>query len=104
MMMSAGGIMQKVQYLFEQLGGISDIFSTGKKVVIKINITGGSGNAYNPKLQNVPVTEAMWTNPAVVKAVTQLIIDAGVNAGDITLVESLGSGDSYDKTCFPGFC
>ena len=54
-----GGIKQKVQYLFEQLGGVSDIFGTGKKVVMKLNMTGGSGNAYNPKLQNVPVTEAM---------------------------------------------
>ena len=98
-----GGVKQKVQYLFEQLGGVSDIFSAGKKVVIKINTTGGSGNATNPKLQGVPVTEAMWTNPAVVKAVTQLIIDAGVSPNNITLAESLGSGDSYSKSAFQGF-
>jgi uncharacterized protein (DUF362 family) len=98
-----GGVLQKVQYLFEQLGGISDIFNTGKKVAVKINLTGGSGNATNSKLNGVPVTEAMWSNPAVVKAVVQLIIDAGVSAGDITLVESLGSSDSYDKTPFQGY-
>ena len=98
-----GGVLQKVQYLFEQLGGISDIFSSGKKVVIKINLTGGSGNATNPKLNGVPITEAMWSNPAVVKAVTQLIIDAGVSPGDITIGDSLSSGDSYDNSVFQDY-
>ncbi|MGA9291541.1 MAG: DUF362 domain-containing protein [Ignavibacteriaceae bacterium] len=98
-----GGVLQKVQYLFEQLGGISDIFSKGKKVVIKINLTGGSGNAENDKLNGVPVTEAMWSHPAVVKAVIQLLIDAGVSAGDITMAESLGSTDSYRNSVFQGY-
>ncbi len=99
----SGGVLQKVQYLFDQLGGISDIFSKGEKVAVKINTTGGSANATNSKLNGVPVTEAMWSNPAVVKAVVQLIIDAGVSAGDITLVESLGSGDSYNNIPFQGY-
>jgi uncharacterized protein (DUF362 family) len=98
-----GGVLQKVQYLFEQLGGISDIFSSGKKVVIKINLTGGSGNATNSKLNGVPITETMWSNPAVVKAVTQLIIDAGVSPGDITIGDSLSSGDSYDNSVFQDY-
>ncbi len=99
----AGGVKQKVQYLFDQLGGISDLFSSGKKVVIKINLTGGSGNASSPMLRGVPVTEAMWTNPAVIQAVAQLIIDAGVSASDITIVDSLGSGDSFTKSAFKGY-
>ncbi len=98
-----GGVLQKVQYLFEQIGGISDLFAKGKKVVIKINLTGGSGNATSPKLNGVPVTEAMWSNPAVVKAVAQLIIDAGVSPGDITITDSLGSGDSFSKSVFQGY-
>lgn len=98
-----GGVLQKVQYLFDQLGGISDLFSKGKKVVIKINTTGGSGNATNPKLNGVPVTEAMWSHPAVVQAVVQLIMDAGVSAGDITIAESLGSGDSFNNSPFQGY-
>ena len=98
-----GGIKQTVQYLFEQIGGISDLFSNGKKVVIKINLTGGSGNATNDKLNGVPVTEAMWSHPAVVQAVTELIIDAGVNAGDIIIAESLGLSDSFDKSVFQGY-
>ena len=98
-----GGVLQKVQYLFEQLGGISDLFSNGKKVVIKINLTGGSGNATNDKLNGVPVTEAMWSHPSVVKAVVQLLIDAGVSASDITIAESLGSTDSYSNTVFQDY-
>ncbi len=98
-----GGVIQKVQYLFDQLGGVSDLFSKGKKVVIKINLTGGSGNASNSKLNGVPVTEAMWSNPAVVRAVAQLIIDAGVSASDITITDSLGSGDSFDNSAFQGY-
>lgn len=98
-----GGVIQKVQYLFEQLGGISDLFSNGKKVVIKINLTGGSGNAFNPKLNGVPVTEAVWSHPSVVRAVTQTIIDAGVSASDIIIVESLGSGDSFNNDVFQGY-
>lgn len=98
-----GGVIQKVQYLFDELGGISDLFSKGKKVVIKINITGGSGNAASPKLKGVPITEAMWSNPVVVKAVAQLIIDSGVSANDITITDSLGSGDSFNNSPFKGY-
>ena len=95
-----GGVLQKVQYLFEQIGGVSDLFSKGKKVVIKMNLTGGSGNATNDKLNGVPVTEAMWSNPTVVRAVVQLIIDSGVNPSDITITDNLGSGDSFTNSAF----
>lgn len=98
-----GGVRQKVQYLFEQLGGVSDLFTSGKTVVIKLNFTGGSGNADNPKLNGLPPTEAMWTHPTVVRAVVELIIDSGVAPGDITLTESLGSGDSYSNAIFQDF-
>jgi uncharacterized protein (DUF362 family) len=95
-----GGVKQKVEYLFEQLDGISDIFSSGKKVVIKINLTGGSANATNAKLQGVPVDEAMWTHPTVVRAVTESIIGTGVSPNDIIIVESLAQGDSFEDSIF----
>jgi uncharacterized protein (DUF362 family) len=98
-----GGVLQKVQYLFEQIGGVSDLLSKGKKVVIKINLTGGSGSSTNSKLNGVPITEAMWSHPSVVKAVTQLIIDAGVSASDIIITDSLGSGDSFSNSPFQGY-
>lgn len=98
-----GGVKQKVQYLIDllnQSGEVSSLFAKGKKVVIKINTTGGSGSAGNPMLNGVPITEAMWTHPSVVKAVAQLIIDAGVSPGDITIAESLGSADSFANSAF----
>ena len=97
---ASGGIKQKVQYLIEQLGGVSDLFSNGKKVVMKLNMTGGSGSATNSKLNGVPITEAMWSHPTVVKALSELIIDLGVNANDLILAESLSPGDSYDNSAF----
>jgi len=100
-------VKAKVQYLFEQLGGISDIVTAGAKVVIKINLTGGSGNASSQMLKGVPITEAMWTHPAVLQAVGQLLIDAGVKGSDITIVDSLwdtgstapfGANDAFGYT------
>ena len=98
-----GGVKQKLQSLFEEFGGISDIFGSGKKVVIKINLTGGSGSSTDEKLNGVPITEAMWSHPAVVRAVIESIIDAGVSAGDIKIVESLGTFDSFDNDVFQGY-
>jgi len=101
-----GGVRQKVQYLFgllNQSGELSSLFASGKKVVVKINLTGGSGSAGNPALQGVPIQEAMWSHPAVVRAVVESIIDAGVNAADITIAESLGSGDSFTNAPFQGY-
>ncbi len=91
---AAGGVKQKVRYLLELLdqyesGKVSALFQKGKKVAIKINLTGGSGNASNPKLGGYTATEAMWTHPAVIQAVGQFIIDAGVNPTDLYIVEAL---------------
>jgi uncharacterized protein (DUF362 family) len=88
-------IKQRVQHLFESLGGIGDVVKPGDKVAIKINLTGGSGSAFSPKLNGVPITESMWTHPEVVRAVGELLIDAGVNGPDITIVEALWDSASY---------
>ena len=90
-------IRQKVQHLFESLGGISDVVKAGDKVAIKINLTGGSGSASSSALHGVSITESMWTHPEVVRAVGELIIDCGVNGSDITIVEALWDDASYDN-------
>ena len=54
-------IKQKVQHLFESMGGIQDLMQLGNKVAIKINITGGSGNADHDRLQGVDIRETTWT-------------------------------------------
>ena len=89
-------IKEKVQHLFESLGGISDVVKAGDKVAIKINLTGGSGNAYSSALHGVPITESMWTHPEVLRAVGELIIDCGVKGSDITFVEALWDDASYN--------
>ncbi|MGA9405920.1 MAG: DUF362 domain-containing protein [Bacteroidota bacterium] len=96
---SGVGIKQKVYYILDlldqnQSGKVSSLFSKGKKVAIKINLTGGSSNASNfapspnAKFPDVTITEAIWTHPAVLQAVGQFILDAGVNPADIYIVES----------------
>jgi uncharacterized protein (DUF362 family) len=90
-------VKQKVQHLFESIGGIGDVVGAGDKVAIKINLTGGSGSALSPKLNGIPITESMWTHPEVVRAVGELLIDAGVSAPDITIVEALWDSASYDN-------
>ena len=90
-------IKQKVQHLFESIGGIGDVIKPGDKVAIKINLTGGSGSASSPKLDGKPITESMWTHPEVLRAVAELIIDSGVSANDIYFVEALWDADSYNN-------
>lgn len=95
-------IKQKVQHLFESIGGIGDVVKAGDKVAIKINLTGGYRYAYSPKLDGKPVTESMWTHPEVVRAVGELIIDCGVSANDIYIVEAIWEDDlkSYNNFGF----
>ena len=97
-------VKAKVQYLFETLGGIGDVVKKGNKVAIKINLTGGSGNATSSMLNGLSITDTMWTHPAVLQAVGELLIDAGVNGSDIYIVDSLwdtgptapfGANDSF---------
>jgi uncharacterized protein (DUF362 family) len=82
-------IRQKVEHLFDSIGGIADVVRAGDKVAVKINLTGGSGSAASPRLGALPITESMWTHPEVVRAVGELMIDSGVNGDDIFLVEAL---------------
>jgi len=90
-------VKQKVQYLFEQIGGINDLFKNGKRVAVKINLTGGSGSSFNSKLKGVDIREAMWTHPEVMRAALELIIDSGVNPKDIFIIEALWDDASFNN-------
>ena len=83
-------IKQKVQYLCETLGGISDVVKSGNKVAIKINLTGGSGSVSQNNWDNT------WTHPEVLRAVGELIIDCGVKSNDIYIVEALWDLASFN--------
>lgn len=91
-------VKNRVEYLFESIGGISDIISPGDKVAIKINLTGGSDTANHENLQGVDIREAVWTHPAVLRAVGELLIDSGINGNDIYIVEAIW--DMYSYTGF----
>lgn len=91
-------IRQKVEHLFDSLGGISDVVKPGDKVGIKINLTGGSYWANHPKLQGVDVRECMWNHPEILRAVGELIIDCGVTPSDIYIVEAL-----WDQSCYTDY-
>lgn len=90
-------IRQKVEHLFEALEGITDVVRAGDRVAIKINLTGGSGSAFSPKLHGVPITESVWTHPEVVRAVGELILDCGVRPSDLYLVEALWDTASFNN-------
>lgn len=78
-------VKQKVQDLLDAIGGISDVVKSGDKVAIKINLTGGGG-----------IPDNMWTSPEVLRAVGELVLDSGVKAEDLYIVEALWSDSSYN--------
>jgi uncharacterized protein (DUF362 family) len=85
-----------VQKSFELLGGLADIITAGDTVGIKINLTGGAAEASKFQLSSgVPVGEAYWTNPVLLKVVGQLIMEAG--AGKLYVLEALGDWESYNN-------
>ena len=91
-------IRGRVEHLFDSLGGISDVVQPGDKVGIKINLTGGSGWAYDPNLNGVDIRDCAWTHPEVLRAVGELLIDSGVSGNDIYIVEAL-----WDDPCYYQF-
>jgi uncharacterized protein (DUF362 family) len=78
-------LRSKLQEMFQQLGGLADIIRPGARVAIKPNLTGGTWS--DPQLP-APPTELFVTHPALVQALSELLIDAG--AGHIRIVEGLG--------------
>lgn len=87
-------VKQKVQHLFDSLGGISDVVHAGDKVALKINITGGMGGA-SPAGGEDP-RDCVWTHPEVIRAVGELILDSGVSADNLYIVEALWDMQSYN--------
>jgi len=78
-------LRQKLQEIFQQLGGLADIIRPGARVTIKPNLT---GNTWSDALLPAPATELFVTHPALVQALAELLIDAG--AGQIRIVDGLG--------------
>lgn len=86
-------VKKQVQAMFEGIGGIQDVLAHGNRVAIKVNLTGGVKSG---SLPGVSPTESFLTHPTVVKAVIELLRDAG--AKDIFIVESV-----YEKESWPTY-
>ena len=71
--------------MFDQLGGLKDVLRPGARVTIKPNLTGGT---WSDSTLPAPPTELFVTHPALVQALSELLIDAG--AGKIQIVDGLG--------------
>ena len=95
-------IKQRVAHLFDSIGGISDVAGSGDKVAVKINLTGGSYWVGQLAGSGIDITECMWTHPEVVRAVCELLIDSGVSANNIVLVEALWDAESYNDYGYLG--
>ncbi len=83
-------VRQQVQALLDGLGGLDDVISRGARVAIKTNLTGGAGTR---PLPGVPAIESYITHPEVVRALGELLRDAG--AGQLFIVEAVYDKDSY---------
>jgi uncharacterized protein (DUF362 family) len=90
-------VREKVELLFESIGGISDVVKPGDKVALKINLVGGSGSAYSTMHRGKNITETMWTHPEVLRAVGELLLDEGIRGEDLYIVEALWDNASYNN-------
>lgn len=89
-------IRQQVQAVLDGIGGVSDILAHGNRVAIKTNLTGGTGTKPLPGISEI---ESYLTHPEVVRALVELLRDAG--AKDIYIVEAVyepGSWPHYGYT------
>ena len=68
-------IRQQVQAALDAIGGVADVLKHGNRVAIKVNMTGSKQMA---KVSGLPEVETYHTHPEVVRAVGQLLRDAGV--------------------------
>lgn len=83
-------LRQQVRLMLDALGGLSDVVHSGDRVAIKVNLTGGSHFA---PPAGVSATESYLTHPEVVRALGELLRDAG--ARELFIVEAVYDGESY---------
>ncbi|NIN63197.1 MAG: DUF362 domain-containing protein, partial [Anaerolineae bacterium] len=85
-------VRQQVQALLDGLGGLDDLISSGDRVAIKVNLVGGSHFKPWP---GVSAVESYITHPEVVRAMGELLRDAG--ARELFIVEAVYDDESYSR-------
>jgi uncharacterized protein (DUF362 family) len=83
-------IYQRVRDLLDGIGGLGDVISQGDRVAIKVNLTGGTHFSPPPGFSAV---ESYLTHPEVVRALCELLRDAG--ARELFIVEAVYDQESY---------
>jgi uncharacterized protein (DUF362 family) len=86
-------VRSQVQALLDGIGGVADILAHGNRVAIKVNLTGGTGNKPLPGTKEI---ETYLTHPEVIRALCELLRDAGVK--DLFIVESV-----YEQGSWPHY-
>jgi uncharacterized protein (DUF362 family) len=83
-------VREQVQAVLDAVGGLGDVLRHGNRVALKVNLTGGVSST---GLAGIPETESYLTHPEVVKALCELLRDAGVR--DIFIVEAVYEEESW---------
>jgi uncharacterized protein (DUF362 family) len=83
-------VRKQVEAVLDGIGGISDILAHGNRVAIKTNLTGGTSSQPLPGISEI---ESYLTHPEVIKALCELLRDAGVK--DLYIVEAVYELESW---------
>jgi uncharacterized protein (DUF362 family) len=83
-------IRKQVETLLDGIGGIADIMGHGNRVAIKTNLTGGVSAQTLPGIKAI---ESYLTHPEVVRAMCEMLRDAG--AKDVFIVEAVYELESW---------
>ncbi len=83
-------IYEGVREMLDGLGGLRDVVRAGDSVAIKTNLTGG---LYFEPPEGLLATESYLTHPEVVRALCELLRDAG--ARTLHIVEAVYDAESY---------
>jgi len=83
-------IKQQVQALVENLGDVGDVFKPGTRAALKVNLTSGAHFRPPPGLT---APESYVTHPEVVRALGELLLDAGVR--ELSIVEAVYDSGSF---------
>lgn len=84
-------VYDRLRTMVDGLGGLGDVVKSGDRVAIKINMTGGI--YWEGKVQGLPGVDTFITHPEVVRALGQLVLDAG--AKELYIVEAAYQWDSF---------
>jgi uncharacterized protein (DUF362 family) len=83
-------IRERVRDVLDGIGGLGDVIQSGDRVAIKVNLTGGTTQR---PLDGILAIDSYITHPEVVRALGELVRDAG--ARELFIVEAVYEWDSY---------